>query len=74
VRKVDFGKNVEESLNFITKVRSHMSNRFKSLNETLVTYLPLFFKKLVQLTLKHNLDLQSLKFDPKILAMVQRKI
>lgn len=36
MRKVDFGKNVEESLNFITKVRSHMSNRFKSLNETLI--------------------------------------
>lgn len=36
VRRVDFGKNVEESLNFITKVRSELSDTFTSLNERMV--------------------------------------
>ena len=36
VRKIDFGKNVEESLNYITQVRSSLSDNFKSLNERMV--------------------------------------
>lgn len=36
VRRVDFGKNVEESLNFITKVRSGLADKFKTLSERMV--------------------------------------
>lgn len=36
VKKVDFGKNVEETLNFLGKIKGQMSDRFPFLSELLI--------------------------------------
>lgn len=36
VKKVDFGKNIEETLNFLTKVKGQMGDKFPFLSDLLV--------------------------------------